>query len=94
MEIYMSIADRFMAAFKGSDFAHGQTEIGNKRRNGKRNYREAKALVADQLLSFLIPFSDLIVFSGNIEDIKLDKFLIFVLNSVGKGKYSVSSVSI
>ena len=31
----MSLTDRFIAAFKGSDLAHGQTTIGNKRRNGK-----------------------------------------------------------
>ena len=33
----------------------------------ERNYREAKALVADHLLSFLIPFSDLIVFSETLK---------------------------
>ena len=31
----MSEAKRFMAAFVGSDVAHGQTHIGNQRRNGK-----------------------------------------------------------
>ena len=48
MEIYMSIADRFMAAFKGSDLAHGQTTIGNKRRNGKT---EAKSFIVKQPLT-------------------------------------------
>ena len=44
----MSIADRFMAAFKGSDLAHGQTTIGNKRRNGKT---EAKSFIVKQPLT-------------------------------------------
>ena len=38
----MSITKRFMAAFAGSDVAHGQTQIGNTRRNGKT---EAKSFV-------------------------------------------------
>ena len=31
----MSLTDRFKAAFRGSDLAHGQTTIGKTRRNGK-----------------------------------------------------------
>jgi len=38
----MSNVKRFMAAFKGSDVAHGQTQIGSTRRNGKT---EAKSFV-------------------------------------------------
>tara|TARA_R110000803_G_scaffold127116_2_gene194654 strand:+ start:2004 stop:3545 length:1542 start_codon:yes stop_codon:yes gene_type:complete len=38
----MSIEQRFMAAFEGSTAAHGQTEIGSTRRNGKT---EAKSFV-------------------------------------------------
>lgn len=38
----MSEAKRFMAAFEGSSVAHGQTEIGSKKRNGKM---EAKSFV-------------------------------------------------
>ena len=41
----MNLTERFMSAFKGSDFAHGQTEIGNKRRNGKT---EAKSFIVKQ----------------------------------------------
>ena len=44
----MNLTDRFMLAFKGSDFAHGQTEIGNKRRNGKT---EAKSFIVKQPLT-------------------------------------------
>tara|TARA_R110000823_G_scaffold9190_8_gene32272 strand:- start:1433 stop:2977 length:1545 start_codon:yes stop_codon:yes gene_type:complete len=48
MEKYMSVIDRFMAAFKGSDLAHGQTTIGNKRRNGKT---DAKSFIVKQPLT-------------------------------------------
>ena len=44
----MTLIDRFVEAFKGSDFAHGQTEIGNKRRNGKT---EAKSFIVKQPLT-------------------------------------------
>ena len=44
----MNLTERFMSAFKGSDFAHGQTEIGNKRRNGKT---EAKSFIVKQPLT-------------------------------------------
>ena len=44
----MSLTDRFMEAFKGSDLAHGQTTIGNKRRNGKT---DAKSFIVKQPLT-------------------------------------------
>tara|TARA_R110000803_G_scaffold151855_2_gene216888 strand:+ start:2654 stop:4195 length:1542 start_codon:yes stop_codon:yes gene_type:complete len=44
----MSIEQRFMAAFEGSTAAHGQTEIGSKRRNGKM---EAKSFVVRETLT-------------------------------------------
>ena len=44
----MSLTDRFIAAFKGSDLAHGQTTIGNKRRNGKT---DAKSFIVKQPLT-------------------------------------------
>lgn len=44
----MSQIERFMAAFEGSDAAHGQTTIGSQRRNGKT---EAKSFVVRELLT-------------------------------------------
>ena len=44
----MSNVERFMKAFEGSDAAHGQTEIGNTRRNGKT---EAKSFVVREPLT-------------------------------------------
>jgi hypothetical protein len=44
----MSNVQRFMAAFKGSDVAHGQTQIGSTRRNGKT---EAKSFVVREPLT-------------------------------------------
>lgn len=44
----MSIAERFMKAFEGSTAAHGQTEIGSTRRNGKT---EAKSFVVREPLT-------------------------------------------
>ncbi len=44
----MSNVKRFMAAFKGSDVAHGQTQIGSTRRNGKT---EAKSFVVREPLT-------------------------------------------
>ena len=45
----MSLTDRFMTAFRGSDLAHGQTTIGNKRRaNGKT---DAKSFIVKQPLT-------------------------------------------
>ena len=44
----MSLVDRFMEAFKGSDLAHGQTMIGSKRRNGKT---DAKSFIVKQPLT-------------------------------------------
>ena len=44
----MSVIDRFMTAFKGSDLAHGQTMIGNKRRSGKT---DAKSFIVKQPLT-------------------------------------------
>lgn len=44
----MDIVDRFAAAFEGSDAAHGQTTIGQQRRNGKT---EAKSFIVKQPLT-------------------------------------------
>lgn len=44
----MSNVKRFMAAFRGSDVAHGQTQIGSTRRNGKT---EAKSFVVREPLT-------------------------------------------
>ena len=44
----MDIVDRFAAAFEGSDAAHGQTTIGQERRNGKT---EAKSFIVKQPLT-------------------------------------------
>lgn len=44
----MSNIERFMAAFEGSDAAHGQTQIGTKRKNGKT---EAKSFVVREPLT-------------------------------------------
>lgn len=44
----MSIAERFMAAFEGSTLAHGQTQIGSTRRNGKT---EAKSFLVRKPLT-------------------------------------------
>ena len=35
----MSLAQKFMAVFEGSSTAHGQTTIGNVRKNGKTDAR-------------------------------------------------------
>ena len=44
----MSYAERFMRTFEGSNTAHGQTQIGNTRRNGKT---EAKSFVVREPLT-------------------------------------------
>lgn len=44
----MSYAERFMQTFEGSSAAHGQTQIGNTRRNGKT---EAKSFVVREPIS-------------------------------------------
>ena len=44
----MSNVERFMAAFEGSDAAHGQTQVGGTRRNGKT---EAKSFVVREPLT-------------------------------------------
>ena len=44
----MSLTDRFKAAFRGSDLAHGQTTIGKTRRNGKT---DAKSYIVKQPLT-------------------------------------------
>ena len=36
----MSLTDRFIAAFKGSDLAHGQTTIGNNKTQRKDRRKE------------------------------------------------------
>ena len=44
----MNIVDRFAAAFEGSNAAHGQTTIGQQRRNAKT---EAKSIIVKQPLT-------------------------------------------
>lgn len=44
----MSVVDRFMAVFEGSDLAHGQTTIGNVRRSGKM---DAKSFIVKEPLT-------------------------------------------
>ena len=44
----MSLAQSFMALFEGSDIAHGQTTVGNKRRNGKT---DAKSFIVKKPLT-------------------------------------------
>jgi hypothetical protein len=43
----MSLVDRFAAAFEGSSVAHGQTTVGNVRKNGKT---EAKSFIVREPL--------------------------------------------